>query len=77
MIRKMLVIAAAVAMPATAMAGITAVGGAGIASAKALPPQAVTCTLSGTIAFPKEGWFGFECQVHESPAEYGAILVVP
>jgi len=55
MIRKMLVIAAAVAMPATAMAGITAVGGAGIASAKALPPQAVTCTLSGTIAFPKGG----------------------
>jgi plastocyanin len=31
----------------------------------------------GTIAFPKQGWFGFECHVHESPAEYGAILVVP
>jgi plastocyanin len=31
----------------------------------------------GTIAFPNQGWYGFECQVHESPLEYGAILVVP
>jgi hypothetical protein len=55
MIRKMIVIAAAAVMPATAIAGITAVGGAGVASAKALPPVAVTCSLSGTLTFAKPG----------------------
>jgi len=55
MIRKMLVLAAAVAMPAAAMAGVTAVGGAGIASAKALPPVPVTCSLSGSLTFAKGG----------------------
>jgi hypothetical protein len=55
MIRKLLVIAAAVAMPAAAMAGVTAVGSAGMASAKALPPVAVTCTLGGSVTFAKPG----------------------
>jgi hypothetical protein len=55
MIRKMLVLAAAVAMPAAAMAGVTAVGSAGMASAKALPPVAVSCTLGGTVTFAKPG----------------------
>ena len=55
MIRKMLVIAAAVALPAAAMAGVTAFGGAGIASAKALPPVTGTCALTGTITFAKPG----------------------
>ena len=55
MIRKMLVVAAAVAMPAAAMAGVSAIGGAGIASAKALPPVPTTCTLSGTVTFAKPG----------------------
>jgi plastocyanin len=32
---------------------------------------------AGFVTFPNPGWYGFECQVHESPAEYGAILVVP
>jgi len=55
MIRKMLVIAAAVAMPAAAMAGVTAIGGAGIASAKALTPVAATCTLTGNVTFANPG----------------------
>jgi len=55
MIRKMLVLAAAVAMPAAAMAGVTAVSGAGIATAKALPPVTGTCTLTGTVTFAKPG----------------------
>jgi len=55
MIRKMLVVAAAVAMPAAAFAGATAVAGSGIASAKALPPVTGTCTLSGTVTFAKPG----------------------
>ncbi len=57
MIRKMLVIAAAVAMPAASIAGISAVAGSGIASAKGLPINAGTynCALTGSIAFPKPG----------------------
>jgi len=55
MIRKMLVLAAAVAMPAAAMAGASAVTGAGIASAKALPPVATTCTLTGSVTFAAPG----------------------
>ena len=55
MIRKMLVRAAAIAMPSAAMAGVTAVGGPGIASAKALPPVAITCGLGGTVTFANPG----------------------
>lgn len=55
MIRKMLVLAAAVAMPAAAMAGVAAVGGSGVASAKALAPIDVTCSLSGSITFASPG----------------------
>jgi len=55
MIRKMLVVAAAIAMPAVAVAGASAVSGAGIASAKALPPVPVTCSLSGSVTFAKPG----------------------
>ena len=55
MIRKMFVIAAAIAMPAAAMAGVSAIGGAGIASAKALPPIPGSCALTGTVTFAKPG----------------------
>jgi len=55
MIRKLLVLAAAVAMPAAAMAGVTAVTGSGIAWAKAGTPEAISCTLSGTVTFAKPG----------------------
>ena len=55
MIRKMLVLAAAVAMPAAAFAGASAVTGASIASAKALTPVAVTCSLSDSVTFAKPG----------------------
>jgi hypothetical protein len=55
MIRKMLVFAAAVAMPAAAMAGVTAVAGGGIASAKALPPVTGSCGLTGSVTFAKPG----------------------
>ena len=57
MIRKMLVIAAAVAMPAASIAGISAVAGSGIASAKGLPITAGvhTCDLTGSVTFAKPG----------------------
>ena len=55
MIRKLVVVAAAVAMPAAIMAGVSATTGAGIASAKALPPVAVTCNLTDTVTFAKPG----------------------
>ncbi len=52
MIRKMLVVAAAVAMPATVLAGVT---GAGIASAKAGPAETGSVPLTGTVAFAAPG----------------------
>ena len=57
MIRKMLVIAAAVVMPAASIAGISAVAGSGIASAKGLPITAgsYSCALTGSVTFPKPG----------------------
>ena len=54
MIRKMLVIAAAVAMPAAALAGVTAVGSSAIATAKT-PLESVNCALTGTVTFAKPG----------------------
>ena len=52
MIRKMLVIAAAVAMPATALAGVSAVAASGNAFAgKPLVVAHITCNISGSIAF--------------------------
>jgi plastocyanin len=38
---------------------------------------AISSGTTGTITFAKAGWYGFECKVHESPSEYGAILVTP
>jgi len=57
MIRKMLVIAAAVAMPAAGFAAVTAVTGAGIASAKTTPPPLTTgtCAIGGSLAFNTPG----------------------
>ena len=56
MIRKMLVIAAAIAMPAAAAAGATAVTGAGVASAdRTVYPVVGTCGLGGTVAFAVTG----------------------
>jgi hypothetical protein len=52
MIRKMLVVAAAVAMPAAMLAGVT---GVGVASATALPPTNQTCSISGAVTFAKPG----------------------
>jgi hypothetical protein len=49
MIRKMLVVAAAVAMPASALA-VGAIGG-GVASATATPPTPIVCAASGTVTF--------------------------
>jgi len=54
MIRKMLVIAAAVAMPASALA-VGAIGG-GVASAKGTPISfSATCAASGTITYAPPG----------------------
>ena len=55
MIRKMLVLAAAVAIPAAGLAGASALTGASVASAKALPPVAVTCSLTDSVTFAKPG----------------------
>jgi len=54
MIRKLLVIAAAVAMPASALAAVTAVGSTGIAgAAKSYTTQ--TCAISGGVTFATPG----------------------
>jgi hypothetical protein len=52
MIRKMLVAAAAVAMPATFLA---AASGAGVAGATKAPVQSTTCGLSGSLTFAPGG----------------------
>ncbi len=57
MIRKLLVIAAAVAVPTATMAGVTAITGAGIAAAAKPAPVPVTCSLSGTVTFNKPGLY--------------------
>jgi hypothetical protein len=48
----MLVVAAAIAMPVSMVA---IVGGAGVAGAKAAPPQALTCAVGGTVTFAGPG----------------------
>jgi len=53
MIRKMLVVAAAVAMPATAL---TAVTGTGIAGAAKAPVQSTVCALTGGVDFAAPGY---------------------
>jgi len=54
MIRKMLVIAAAVAMPAAALAAVTTVGASGVAGAvKTYDSQ--TCAVTGTVTFATPG----------------------
>jgi len=55
MIRKLLVFAAAVAMPAAALAAVTTVGSAGIAGAAAKTYDSQTCTLSGQVTFATPG----------------------
>jgi hypothetical protein len=54
MIRKMLVIAAAVAMPASALA-VGAIGGGVANAAKGPPPTPIVCAAHGTITFASGG----------------------
>ena len=54
MIRKMLVIAAAVAMPATALAAVTTVGASGVAGA-AKTYTSTSCALAGSVTFAAPG----------------------
>jgi len=55
MIRKMLVLAAAVAMPATAMAAVTAGTAATTAGAAAKVYTSTSCALSGSVTFAAPG----------------------
>ena len=55
MIRKMLVIAAAVAMPASALAAGAIGSGVAGAAVKPLPPTPINCAASGTITFAGAG----------------------
>ena len=58
MIRKLLVIAAAVAMPASALAAVTAVGSGGAAGALAMKGKTYksqTCAISGGVTFATPG----------------------
>jgi hypothetical protein len=55
MIRKMLVIAAAVAMPASALAAVTTVGASGVAGAAAKVYTSTSCALSGSVTFAAPG----------------------
>ena len=53
MIRKALLIAAVVVMPATTVSAITL--GAGVAGAKGGPAGPITCTTSGSVLFREAG----------------------
>jgi hypothetical protein len=55
MIRKMITIAAAIAIPVSAITALGAAVGTGVASARALPPTSITCAESGTVLLPKPG----------------------
>ena len=55
MIRKMLVIAAAVAMPASAIAAVTTVSASGVAGAAAKVYASQTCAVTGTVTFAAPG----------------------
>ena len=53
MIRKLLLIATAVAMPVSAIAAVGISGG--VAGAKTVNPAVITCSLSGTVNFASPG----------------------
>jgi hypothetical protein len=55
MIRKLITIAAAIAIPVSAITALGAVVGTGVASARAEPPTSITCAESGTVALPRPG----------------------
>ena len=55
MIRKMLIVAAAVAMPASALAAVTSVGIAGPAGAVGKTYTTMSCTITGNVTFAKPG----------------------
>jgi hypothetical protein len=55
MIRKILVVAAAIAIPVTTITAIGAVVGTGVAGARAQPPTPITCVQTGTVTFAKPG----------------------
>jgi hypothetical protein len=55
MMRKLLIIAAAVAMPASALAAVTAVGSSGVAGAAGKTYTSMSCTVTGTVTFAKPG----------------------
>jgi len=56
MFRKIMVVAATVAMPVAAITAVTAVAGPGTAFAKTVVPVgAISCTQSGSVTFAKPG----------------------
>jgi hypothetical protein len=55
MIRKMITIAAAIAIPVSAITALGAVVGTGVAAARGTPPTSITCAESGTAVLPKPG----------------------
>ena len=55
MIRKIITIAAAIAIPVSAVTALGAVVGSGVAGAKAMPPTSITCAESGSVVLPKPG----------------------
>jgi hypothetical protein len=55
MIRKMITIAAAIAIPVSAVTALGAVVGSGVASAKAMPPTSITCAETGSAVLSKPG----------------------
>jgi hypothetical protein len=55
MIRKMITIAAAIAIPVSAITALGAVVGTGVAAARGTAPTSITCAESGSVALPKPG----------------------
>jgi hypothetical protein len=55
MIRKMITIAAAIAIPVSAITALGAVVGTGVAAARGGPPASITCAQTGSAVLPKPG----------------------
>src|ERR1700728_3899104 len=55
MIRKILVVTAAFAIPVAALTAVTTVATSGVAFAKGGPPEAMTCAQTGSVTFAKPG----------------------
>ena len=74
MIRKMLVVTAAFAMPLAALTAVTTVATSGVAFAKGGTPEAMTCNQTGSVAFAKPGLSYPGSLTNKSTSEAKAVV---